>query len=88
MMKTYQLKFLAWTFSAFLPPDDPNDNPENKVDFYQLLDVPRTANADDIKKAYRKRSLQLHPDKLKQRGMKYQGQVITEEEARSRAAAW
>jgi len=82
-MKTYQLKFLAWTFSAFLPPDDP-DNSEEKVDYYQLLDVPHNANADDIKKAYRKRSLQLHPDKLKQRGMKYQGQVITEEEARSR----
>lgn len=82
-MKTYQLKFLAWTFSAFLPPDDTDDS-EEKVDYYQLLDVPHNANADDIKKAYRKRSLQLHPDKLKQRGMKYQGQVITEEEARSR----
>mmetsp|Transcript_14016 Transcript_14016/g.29932 ORF Transcript_14016/g.29932 Transcript_14016/m.29932 type:complete len:584 (+) Transcript_14016:144-1895(+) len=81
-MKTYQLKFLAWTFSAFLPPEDPDA--EKEVDYYELLDVSRNANADDIKKAYRKRSLQLHPDKLRQRGMKYQGNVITEEEARSR----
>mmetsp|Transcript_21489 Transcript_21489/g.46681 ORF Transcript_21489/g.46681 Transcript_21489/m.46681 type:complete len:717 (+) Transcript_21489:90-2240(+) len=81
-MKTYQLKFLAWTFSAFLPPDD--HDAEEEVDYYELLDVPKNANADDLKKAYRKRSLQLHPDKLRQRGMVYQGQAITEEEARSR----
>jgi len=83
-MKTYQLKFLAWTFSAFLAPDEPGAETETEVDYYELLDVPKNANADDIKKAYRKRSLQLHPDKLRQRGMRYQGEVITEEEARSR----
>jgi len=82
-MKTYQLKFLAWVFSAFLPPDDPNS--QNEVeDYYALLDVPKNANADDIKKAYRKKSLLLHPDKLRQRGMKYEGQIITEDEARAR----
>jgi DnaJ-class molecular chaperone len=32
-------------------------------DFYQILGVKRNANAHDIKKAYRKLSLQLHPDK-------------------------
>lgn len=79
-MKTYQLKFLAWTFSAFLPPDDVE---REEVDYYELLDVSKNANADDIKKAYRKRSLQLHPDKLRQRGMKYEGKVITEDEARA-----
>ena len=86
MMKTYQLKFLAWVFSAFLPPDDPNEDAakEEKIDYYTLLDIPKNANADDIKKAYRKRSLQLHPDKLRQRGMVYQGEVITEDEARAR----
>lgn len=80
-MKTYQLRFLAWTFSAFLPPED---HDAKEVDCYELLDVRRNANADDIKKAYKKRSLQLHPDKLRQRGMKYEGELITEEEARSR----
>ena len=80
-MKAYQIKFVAWTFSAFLPPDDPS-SAEKEVDCYELLDVPRNANADDLKKAYRKRSLLLHPDKLRQRGMRYEGKVITEEEAR------
>lgn len=83
-MKTYQLKFLAWVFSAFLPPDDPNSQNDEVEDYYALLDVSKNANADDIKKAYRKKSLLLHPDKLRQRGMKYEGQIITEDEARAR----
>jgi len=85
-MKTYQLKFLAWVFSAFLPQDDDdtNNNQEQCEDYYALLDVTNHAKADDIKKAYRKKSLQLHPDKLRQRGMKYEGQIITEDEARAR----
>lgn len=81
-MKTYQLKFLAWVFSAFLSPDDPSQ--DEFEDYYALLDVNQTAKPDDIKKAYRKKSLQLHPDKLRQRGMKYEGQIITEDEARAR----
>lgn len=86
MLKTYQLKFLAWTFSAFLPPDtdSSSSSAEQKIDYYDLLEIPRNATSDDIKKAYRKRSLQLHPDKLRQRGMRYNGQSITEDEARSR----
>uniref|UniRef100_A0A8D1PEV8 DnaJ heat shock protein family (Hsp40) member B2 n=3 Tax=Sus scrofa TaxID=9823 RepID=A0A8D1PEV8_PIG len=31
--------------------------------YYEILDVPRSATADDIKKAYRKKALQWHPDK-------------------------
>ncbi len=32
-------------------------------DYYQILGVERTANADEVKKAYRKLAIQYHPDK-------------------------
>lgn len=33
------------------------------VDYYDILQIARTATADEIKKAYRKKALQYHPDK-------------------------
>ena len=34
-----------------------------KRDYYEILEVPKSANKDEIKKAYRKKALQFHPDK-------------------------
>jgi len=34
-----------------------------KRDYYEVLEISKTATADDIKKAYRKKAIQYHPDK-------------------------
>ena len=34
-----------------------------KRDYYKVLDVPRTASSDDIKKSYRRMAMKFHPDR-------------------------
>lgn len=44
-------------------------------EFYALLEIDPDASTEEVKRAYKKKSLALHPDKLAQRG-----QVLTPED--------
>jgi DnaJ-class molecular chaperone len=69
----YDLAFFLCCCKSFLGSDN-----ENGEDFYTLLEVDRDASPEELKKAYKKRSLQMHPDKLAQRGRA----VTVEDQAR------
>jgi curved DNA-binding protein CbpA len=42
---------------------------DNDIEYYLTLDTTPQASSDEIKRAYKKRSLQLHPDRLAQKGI-------------------
>jgi len=57
----------AFRNSKTAPGGDPDNSEEvdvlSETDLYRILGVPRNAGPDDIKRAYRRRSLRYHPDK-------------------------
>jgi len=66
-MNKLQLYLIAFFFRAFLPPKEiDEDGTEEDATFYSALGVSPKATSDDIRKAYRKKSLQHHPDKVAQ----------------------
>eukprot|EP01133_Synstelium_polycarpum_P014183 gene14183-16723_t len=46
--------------------------------YYEVLDIPKTANDSDIKKAYRKLALQMHPDKNHAPGAEEAFKLVTQ----------
>lgn len=67
----YDLAFFLCCCKSFL--GTPKENNNGEESFYELLGIDRDASAEDIKRAYKRQSLQMHPDKLAQRG-----QTVTE----------
>ncbi|VUZ50544.1 unnamed protein product [Hymenolepis diminuta] len=65
---------------------------EMKVNFYEFLNVPMTASSADIKHAYRKLSMELHPDRNKddpEAGVKFRQlaviyQILRDDDRRER----
>ncbi len=63
MTTKIQLHLIKFFFQGFLPPE----TKEPSSSYYEVLEITRNATTDEIRRAYRKKSLQYHPDKVAQR---------------------
>jgi len=66
----YDLAFFLCCCKSFLGSSNNSSTEPGKEDFYDILEIDRDAAPDEIKRAYKRKSLQMHPDKLAQRGKK------------------
>lgn len=69
----YDLAFFLCCCKSFL-----GSSADGEDNFYEVLGIERDASPDEIKRAYKRQSLQMHPDKLAQRGQ----QVTEDDQAR------
>eukprot|EP00804_Cyclotella_cryptica_P004651 CCRYP_019460-RA/>CCRYP_019460-RA protein AED:0.08 eAED:0.08 QI:0/-1/0/1/-1/1/1/0/597 len=58
----YDIAFFLCCCRSFLSSSDENES------YYDLLGVPPTATPEELKRAYKRQSLLMHPDKLAQKG--------------------
>jgi len=65
-MNKLQLRLLSFFFSAFFPSKESGNGDDKGATFYSALGLSTKATTDDIRKAYKKKSLQHHPDKVAQ----------------------
>ena len=67
-MNKIQLHLLAFIFAAFLPPKSKrnNEGQEEGEEYYTILGLDKSCTSEQIRKAYKKKSLQYHPDKVAQ----------------------
>lgn len=67
MSKRAGLRCFLCCCAAFLPKTN-EDNEGDKIDYYGRLGVTQDATYEEIRKAYKRKSLRCHPDKIAQRG--------------------
>ena len=68
-MVRYDLAFFLCCCNAFLRTDQDTASTAEADDYYGLLGIDADATQEEIKKAYKRQSLNLHPDKIAQRGV-------------------
>lgn len=67
-MPRFDIAFFLCCCKACIGSPDSTSDDDNHNNFYALLSVEPDATPEEIKRAYKRQSLQMHPDKLAQRG--------------------